>query len=162
MSDQDGRGEAGALAWASATVILPAGMKHELQQRARQEHRTLSRQIVYFLSSALARERPPTRFGGLAMAVNRAHFAALAAMDLNALSDQQRQNLSRFFQVHPGGIDALHRWAKQTSPPPPPGAGPARVSDEVYARMGPSERLEYARQFNQSEMPAWHDPRVAR
>ena len=40
---------------------------------------------------------------------------------------------------------------------PPEQAG--RVSNEQYARMNAAERLDYNRQFKQSEMPPWRDPR---
>lgn len=32
-------------------------------------------------------------------------------------------------------------------------------SSEEIARMTPAERLDYARLFDQSKMPAWRDPR---
>jgi hypothetical protein len=40
---------------------------------------------------------------------------------------------------------------------PPEQAG--RVSDEQFARMNDRDRLDYTRQFKQSEMPPWRDPR---
>ena len=40
---------------------------------------------------------------------------------------------------------------------PPQQAG--RVSDEQFARMNDRDRLDYTRQFKQSEMPPWRDPR---
>jgi hypothetical protein len=39
---------------------------------------------------------------------------------------------------------------------------PAGVkSAEEIARMSSAERLDYARSFDQSKMPAWRDPRAA-
>jgi hypothetical protein len=32
-------------------------------------------------------------------------------------------------------------------------------SPEEIARMSPAQRLDYARLFDQSKMPAWRDPR---
>jgi hypothetical protein len=40
-------------------------------------------------------------------------------------------------------------------PPEPQG----RVSEEAYSKMSPGDRLSYARQHDQSSMPAWRDPR---
>lgn len=42
---------------------------------------------------------------------------------------------------------------------PPPGGG--RRSDEEIAKMTPAQRLDYVRQFDQSKMPDWRDPRAA-
>jgi hypothetical protein len=39
---------------------------------------------------------------------------------------------------------------QQTATPAPP---------EVVAKMTPAQRLDYARLFDQSTMPAWRDPR---
>jgi hypothetical protein len=36
---------------------------------------------------------------------------------------------------------------------------PGRASDEQIQRMSPAERLNYSRQWDQSTMPAWRDPR---
>lgn len=36
---------------------------------------------------------------------------------------------------------------------------PGRLNDEQYARLSPDEKMAYARQFNQSQMPGWRDPR---
>jgi hypothetical protein len=36
---------------------------------------------------------------------------------------------------------------------------PGRLSSEQIARLSPAERLDYSRQFDQSKMPAWRDPR---
>jgi hypothetical protein len=54
---------------------------------------------------------------------------------------------------------------------PPPEVAPAaaivqrfidtpivKTRDEI-ARMTPAQRIDYARQFDQSKMPAWKDPR---
>ena len=35
-----------------------------------------------------------------------------------------------------------------------------RKSQEEIARMSPAERLDYNRQFDQSKMPGWKDPRT--
>jgi hypothetical protein len=40
---------------------------------------------------------------------------------------------------------------------PPEQAG--RLSDEQIKRLSPAEKLDYARRFNQTAMPAWRDPR---
>jgi hypothetical protein len=40
---------------------------------------------------------------------------------------------------------------------PPQPAG--RLSDEQIRRLSPAERLDYSRQWDQSTMPAWRDPR---
>lgn len=42
---------------------------------------------------------------------------------------------------------------------PPPPAG--RKSQDEVARMSPAQRLDYNRQFDQSKMPEWRDPRAA-
>jgi hypothetical protein len=36
---------------------------------------------------------------------------------------------------------------------------PARLSDEQIKRLTPAQRLDYARLWDQSRMPAWKDPR---
>lgn len=36
-----------------------------------------------------------------------------------------------------------------------------RLSDEQVAKLSPAARLDYARQFDQSRMPGWKDPRAA-
>ena len=36
---------------------------------------------------------------------------------------------------------------------------PTLKSQEEIARMTPAQRLDYARLFDQSRMPAWRDPR---
>jgi len=36
---------------------------------------------------------------------------------------------------------------------------PGRLSDEQIKRLTPAERLNYSRQWDQSTMPAWRDPR---
>ena len=40
---------------------------------------------------------------------------------------------------------------------PPQQAG--RLSDEQISRLTPAQRLDYSRQWDQSTMPAWRDPR---
>lgn len=42
-------------------------------------------------------------------------------------------------------------------PPEPQG----RLSAEQVAKLSPAQRLDYNRQFDQSKMPAWRDPRAA-
>jgi hypothetical protein len=37
-----------------------------------------------------------------------------------------------------------------------------RATPEEIARMSFAERLDYARRFKQSEMPAWKDPRTSK
>jgi hypothetical protein len=34
-----------------------------------------------------------------------------------------------------------------------------RATPEQIAKMSPAQRLDYARRFDQSTMPAWRDPR---
>jgi hypothetical protein len=34
-----------------------------------------------------------------------------------------------------------------------------RLNGDAFDRMSPGERLDYSRQFDQSKMPAWKDPR---
>jgi hypothetical protein len=34
-----------------------------------------------------------------------------------------------------------------------------RLSEEQIKRLTPAQRLDYARRFDQSTMPAWKDPR---
>jgi hypothetical protein len=49
-------------------------------------------------------------------------------------------------------------------PAPPASAAPpapSRVTDEEFAKMPARDRLDYVRQFDQSTMPAWRDPRAA-
>ena len=41
-------------------------------------------------------------------------------------------------------------------PPQPQG----RLSDEQIKRLTPAQRLDYSRQWDQSTMPAWRDPRA--
>ena len=36
---------------------------------------------------------------------------------------------------------------------------PGRLTAEQIAKLSPRERLDYSRQFDQSQMPAWKDPR---
>ena len=63
-------------------------------------------------------------------------------------------------------VDAEHEVSKITSggvairgngrePPQPAG----RLSREQIERLTPAQRLDYARQWDQSTMPAWRDPR---
>jgi hypothetical protein len=35
-----------------------------------------------------------------------------------------------------------------------------RLSEEQIKRLTPAQRLDYARRFDQSTMPAWKDPRA--
>ena len=45
----------------------------------------------------------------------------------------------------------VQAWLDQQNAKPAP--------PEVVARMTPAQRLDYARQFRQDQMPAWRDPR---
>jgi hypothetical protein len=36
---------------------------------------------------------------------------------------------------------------------------PVRLSDEQIKQLTPAQRLDYARQWDQSTMPVWRDPR---
>jgi len=45
----------------------------------------------------------------------------------------------------------VQAWLDQQSATP-------KSPDEI-ARMTPAQRLDYARQFDQTKMPAWRDPR---
>ena len=49
----------------------------------------------------------------------------------------------------------------QQAPAPTTPQAAGRVSDEQFEKVGPAERLNHVRQFDQSKMPAWRDPRVA-
>jgi hypothetical protein len=46
----------------------------------------------------------------------------------------------------------VDQWLKSVEP-----TGPK--SEAEIARMTPAQKLDYARQFDQSRMPAWRDPR---
>ena len=45
----------------------------------------------------------------------------------------------------------VQAWLDQQNATPAP--------PEVVAKMSPAQRLDYARLFDQSKMPAWKDPR---
>ena len=45
----------------------------------------------------------------------------------------------------------VQAWLDQQNAKPAP--------PEVVARMTPAQRLDYARQFRQDQMPPWRDPR---
>jgi hypothetical protein len=49
------------------------------------------------------------------------------------------------------GAREVQRWLD--------GQAGVRKSPEEIAKLSPRERLDYARQFDQSQMPAWSDPR---
>lgn len=80
-----------------------------------------------------------------------AHVAALGQMDLGALTADQRRNLASFFNVHEAGLAALHEHSRRHAPPPAPSAGPQKVTDAEYTRMSHAEKMDYARQFDQSQ-----------
>jgi hypothetical protein len=46
----------------------------------------------------------------------------------------------------------VDQWLKSVEPG-------RRLSSEQIAKLPPAERLDYARQWDQSTMPAWRDPR---
>jgi hypothetical protein len=48
----------------------------------------------------------------------------------------------------------VDQWLKSVEP-----TGPK--SEAEIAKMTPAERLDYARQWDQSTMPAWRDPRAS-
>ena len=52
--------------------------------------------------------------------------------------------------VQRGAADVQH-WLDQQNP--------TRKTPQEIARMTPAERLDYARLWDQSKMPAWRDPR---
>jgi hypothetical protein len=39
------------------------------------------------------------------------------------------------------------------------GQSPVRLSSEQIAKLSPAQRLDYSRQWDQSTMPPWRDPR---
>jgi hypothetical protein len=49
------------------------------------------------------------------------------------------------------------------SPPAPavPAQPATPLPAEQIAKLTPAEKLDYARRFDQSKMPAWRDPRSA-
>jgi hypothetical protein len=96
---------------------------------------------------------------------NTPKMAAFATMvpDLSLLTPQQRQNLARWLDAPERSLESIHETARRLNVPPgsaPPGpAGPVKVSDGQFAQMSSAQRLDHARQFNQSTMPPWRDPR---
>jgi hypothetical protein len=48
--------------------------------------------------------------------------------------------------------NVVDQWLKSVEPG-------RRLSPEQIAKLSPAERLDYARQWDQSTMPAWKDPR---
>jgi hypothetical protein len=48
--------------------------------------------------------------------------------------------------------NVVDHWLKSVEPA-------RRLSSEQIAKLSPAERLDYARQWDQSTMPAWRDPR---
>jgi hypothetical protein len=101
--------------------------------------------------------------------------AAVAYASSPEGSPERKQAFERFaghFRGPTGSVNVaeMDKWlaartaATQPKPQPqsaaPPQA-PARVSDEVRARMSDAARLDHVRQFDQSKMPAWRDPRGA-
>jgi hypothetical protein len=84
--------------------------------------------------------------------LSRARQAAFAKMDVKSLTSAQRAGLAEFWGVHVDGLDALHAHAKREFPPlpPPPEAGPTKVSDTAFASMSIGEKQSYAKQFDQS------------
>jgi len=47
----------------------------------------------------------------------------------------------------------VDEWLKNVEPG-------RRLSSEQIAKLSPAERLDYARQWDQTKMPAWRDPRA--
>jgi hypothetical protein len=47
--------------------------------------------------------------------------------------------------------DTVRKWLNEQDASP--------KSPEEIAKLSPAARLDYARQFDQSKMPAWKDPR---
>jgi len=41
-----------------------------------------------------------------------------------------------------------------------PSQQPVRLSEEQIKRLTPAQRLDYSRQWDQSTMPSWRDPRA--
>ncbi len=62
MSEQP-RPRDGSEPWSQLSVLLPTSLKAELAERARREHRTMSRQVTLYLAKALAREETARRVG---------------------------------------------------------------------------------------------------
>jgi hypothetical protein len=48
--------------------------------------------------------------------------------------------------------NVVNQWLKSVEP-----TGPKSAAE--IASMSPAQRLDYARQFDQTKMPAWRDPR---
>jgi hypothetical protein len=48
--------------------------------------------------------------------------------------------------------NVVDEWLKSVEPA-------RRLSDEQIRQLSPAERLNYSRQWDQSTMPAWKDPR---
>jgi hypothetical protein len=100
---------------------------------------------------------------------------AIAYAAAAAGSEEQRTAFARFTGHWRGqdgvvNVAAMERWltersAAATAPKPQPAQAapvisqPGRVSDERFAKMSAADRLDYVRQFDQSKMPAWRDPR---
>ena len=84
------------------------------------------------------------------MSLDRARLAELAKVDLAGATPVQRDNLAKLFGVHASALEPLHSHARRSHPPPPP-PGPRRVSDSEYASMTTSQRLDYARGFDQKQ-----------
>jgi hypothetical protein len=87
-------------------------------------------------------------------------------------SEEQRQAFAAFSGHWRGGdgrvnVGSMERWLADRQPArPQPQAAPAqavpqgsRVSDDAYAKMSARDRLDYTRQFDQSKMAPWRDPR---
>jgi hypothetical protein len=79
------------------------------------------------------------------------HAFANTVQDPTKMSPQQRHGVARLLNVHPSALETLHQYAKRHMLPPPGPAGPQKVSDAQFASMPASERLDYARQFDQSQ-----------
>jgi hypothetical protein len=100
---------------------------------------------------------------------------AIAYAVAAAGSEEQRTAFARFTAHWRGqdgviNVGAMERWPTERSaaaaaPKPQPAQAapvtsqPGRASDEAFAKMSAAERLDHVRQFDQSKMPAWRDPR---
>lgn len=79
---------------------------------------------------------------------------ALASMMWTERSVVAFENLIKKFTNQGGArFNNSHRDGEQNLP--------GRKSAEEVAKMSPAQRLDYNRQFDQSQMPAWRDPRAA-
>jgi hypothetical protein len=72
--------------------------------------------------------------------------------DPSKMTPQQRDGVARLLNVHPTALEGLHQYARRTWPAASTEPGTIqKVSDAQFASMPASERLDYARQFDQRQ-----------